>query len=104
MVMPNEIDELVFRATETAGNKGFHDPMPTFGELVALCHSELSEMLEEFRKEGYTGTDEIQEEAADVCIRIFDMAGIYGWNLRKAIYRKMEKNKNRPFRHGGKVL
>ena len=23
--------------------KGFHDPAPTFGELVALAHSELSE-------------------------------------------------------------
>lgn len=104
MAIPNEINDLVSRAHATAEEHGFHDPMPTFGDLVALCHSELSEMLEEFRKDGRTDTAEMQAEAADVCIRMFDMAGIFGWDLRNAIYLKMAKNKDRPFRHGGKVI
>lgn len=101
---PIEINDLVDRAYKTAKEHGFHDPMPTFGDLVALCHSELSEMLEEFRKDGHTKTEAIEEEAADVCIRLFDMAGIYGWDLQQAIYNKMAKNQEREYRHGGKVI
>ncbi len=104
MGYPVEVNDLVERAHKTAEEHGFHDPKKTFGDYIALCHSELSEMLEDFRTYGLTDGAGVQEEAADVCIRIFDMAGVYGWDLQQAIYDKMAKNEVRSFRHGGKAL
>lgn len=35
---------------QNAVNHGFWDPEPSFGDVIALCHSELSEALEHYRK------------------------------------------------------
>lgn len=125
------ISELVKRAHETATDKGWYDEPKTFGELIALCHSELSEALEEFRdgcSPKHSGVqcqaDErerdicsgncrfcemhkpvgIPIELADVVIRIADMCGYYGIDLESAVKQKMEYNKTRPYKHGGKVI
>lgn len=44
-----EIKQLVEYAHENARQHGWHDNRRSFGELIALCHSELSEALEEHR-------------------------------------------------------
>lgn len=45
----------------------------------------------------------ILEELADVCIRVFDAAEEFQLgDLEDAILEKMEKNRHRPHRHGGK--
>jgi len=107
------INEMVELAHGNAKNKGWHDERRTFGELIALCHSELSEALEEHRTgvgytEGYTDPTlkpcGIPSELADVVIRIADMCGLYGIDLDDAVKKKMEYNKKRPYRHGGKVI
>ena len=46
----------------------------------------------------------VPSELADIVIRVADMCGLYGIDLEAAIIEKMQYNKNRPYRHGGKTL
>lgn len=76
-------------------------------EFIALMHSELSECLE-YLRHGNPHSDHVkeisgaEEELADVIIRMMDMAITRGWNIPRALFLKMEYNKSRPYRHGGK--
>ncbi|MDL2324045.1 hypothetical protein LJC61_02680 [Ruminococcaceae bacterium OttesenSCG-928-A16] len=126
------MNDLVKDVHENAKAHGWWDEGRSFGELIALCHSELSEALEEYRK-GFDPTDTyyigdngvpvitetmqfvdadgtpekpegIPSELADVVIRIMDMCGHYGIDLEAAILEKHEYNKTRPYKHGGKVI
>jgi hypothetical protein len=47
----NEIVSTAFikEVNDNAAAHGFHDPPASFGEIIALCHSELSEALQDYR-------------------------------------------------------
>jgi NTP pyrophosphatase (non-canonical NTP hydrolase) len=94
-----KINQLIKEAHETAKSKGWWDEQKETGTLLALIHSEVSEALEADRK---GDQENFEEELADVCIRIFDLCGAKGIDLEKAIASKMERNKGRSYKHGGK--
>lgn len=88
---------------QTAIDKGWWDEERNNGEIIALMHSELSEGLEALRKNlqsnhipDFKG---IEEELADVIIRILDMAPARGWRIAEALIAKIEYNKTRPYKH-----
>jgi NTP pyrophosphatase (non-canonical NTP hydrolase) len=94
------INNLCKQAFETAKSKGWHDEPRETGTLLALVHSEVSEALEADRK---GDQENFVEELADVCIRIFDLCGSRNIDLEKAILDKMDRNKGRTHKHGGKA-
>ena len=74
------------------------------GEMIALIHYELSEMLEAIRKpmmsDHIPTFTLVEEEAADVLIRLLDMSAGREWDIGGALVAKMEFNKSRSFKHG----
>lgn len=94
------VKKFVEESHKVAKEKGWWDAERNDAELVALMHSELSEALEAMRNHGEK--EEIAEELADCCIRIFDFCGARRIDLQKAIVKKINKNRLRPYRHGNK--
>ena len=95
-----DINSLIKECHRIAKTKGWWKWERNDGELIALMHSELSEALEAMRNCG--SKDEIAEELADCCIRIFDYCGARDIDLADTLLKKIKYNKTRPHRHGKK--
>lgn len=123
-----DLHELVIRAHMDAKAAGWWDaPVRTDLEAAALIHTEVSEFVEDMRTPphkrvwldsvGWGRYGAVREtetgiklkpvgplsELADVVIRIADLCGSKGWDLDAAIVAKLEFNRTRGHRHGGKV-
>ena len=119
--MLNDIAAEIHANAETHGWWEGDRQMP---ELIALCHSELSEALEADRagdpltyyeiplESGETqriiGIDDsgaykmegAATELIDCVIRIFDMLAHYKVDITRVLLAKMRYNRNRPYKHG----
>ncbi|MBP5425098.1 MAG: hypothetical protein J6Y33_03380 [Prevotella sp.] len=105
-----DLDEYVRRAYEAACRHGFHDKEMPMGHWLMLAITEAAEMVEAdrngrhaqvamFKRESMTPQpkgnrhghwrfcfetfikDTVEDEMADVCIRLFDIAGMKNWRL-----------------------
>lgn len=126
------LNELAREIHNNAVAHGWWDEERSFGDIVALCHSELSEALEEYRSgrplayvfqdRGDDSSDPVEMvtnpdiwqhkrkpegiavEMIDCIIRILDWCGKEGVDVDKLLTAKHEYNRTRPYRHGGKAL
>jgi len=117
---------------EEKGWKGPDAPAKTFGDCMAMLHSEVSEAVEAYRtwgtkdatskfgeycpacvRSGVGACDEaphlpkpegVGSEFADILIRLLDDCDRYGIDLQAEYERKMAYNRTRTFQHGGKRL
>jgi len=105
-----ELNDLVKQIHETAKGKGWWDEPRGPLEVHALIHSEISEATEavregldvgfEFNHDGKPDGHGV--ELMDAVIRIADYFGQRGWDFEAILKAKMEYNKTRAYRHGGK--
>ena len=91
---------------QNAARKGFNSHQHE-AISIALMHSELSEALEAYRhgngpSEHIPAYSGVEEELADVVIRIMDHGAARGFKVAEAVLAKMEFNSRRPVKHGGK--
>lgn len=114
---PLTIEELQSEAVRIEREHGFADDPGTFGDRMALLHSEVSEAFEAWRKHGLAdltrdhddhgvrpGKPEgVGSEFADIFIRLLTECARYGINLRYETERKMRYNDSRPFMHGKRI-
>jgi len=119
---PMGLNDYIDEVTEINVTKGWREditsPRPNSpGDLLMLTVSELAEALEEVRdhrglnetytvidKDGLEKPEGVPIELADAIIRICDMAGRWNINLEQAMRTKLEYNRLRPYKHGGRSI
>ena len=101
------LNELTKEIHDNAVSHGWWDEPRNLLEIVALCHSELSEAVEEYRAghpmvwANEDGKPEgIATEMADCLIRILDWFGHEGLDADEIVRQKMTYNRGRPYKHG----
>ena len=99
------IEQMTERVFLINQHNGWFDEKRSFGDDIALLHSEITEMYEAYRKDNWnTEKDSVQDEAADILIRLLDTCYRYGINLTQQFINKCEINAARGYKHGNKVV
>lgn len=93
------LNEYCKECHQIAVDHGWYDRERNPLEVAMLIVTELAEFAEEIRSGNGIAA---REELADVFIRLADYCGHMHINLEEEVGLKMEKNKKRSYRHGGK--
>lgn len=110
-----DLNQLAARCYQASESNGWYEAERSFGDIIALIHSEASEAFEEYRNgHGLTETyynpgkptkpEGIPSELADILIRVLDFAGAQGIDIAGMVEEKLAYNATRGHRHGGKTL
>ncbi len=112
------VNDLAEHVYETARVSGWHDEPVPVPVSVANIHGEASELWESFRKNtlhepcdksekmsasGIKPLTCLEEELADLLIRVLDTAREHKVDIGEAVRRKDAYNQTRSFRHGSRV-
>lgn len=111
--MENGLEALAKDIYQNAVDKGFHPEGQTDDAFIeAMCnnlHDEISELHEAWRNNKlYKDCDKpipllyLEEELADILIRVLDNAEHLKVNITRAVALKHGYNKTRAYRHGNK--
>ena len=79
----------------------FTDDKYKIPAALALIGTEVSETVEAFRHQDF---DNFAEELADVILRVISVSCGMGINIEKEVLTKLETNRSRKNRHGGKRI
>ena len=102
---PEVIRDAAWKAMTNAHNTGFEKKDDATALL--LMHAEISEAVEALRdgnpeSKKIPGYSCVEEELADVVIRIMNYCADSNYDLGNAILEKMKYNETREYKHGGK--
>lgn len=100
------------RVTAINKNNGWFDRTRSFGDDIALLHSEVTEAFEAFRDgrfdmhtaDGEYDPSSLPAEFADILIRLLDSCERYDVDLAGALDAKLVYNAGREYRHGNKAV
>jgi NTP pyrophosphatase (non-canonical NTP hydrolase) len=118
--MSKTIKEMQAEVREVNEANGWFDSDRSFGDGIALLHSEVSEAFEAYRDHGIADQtiefrdvygnplsakpEGVGSEFADILIRLLDEAERQGIDLDFEYARKVAFNRTRGHRHGGKLV
>lgn len=105
-----DLNQLADMIHDNSMAHGWWDDSISEAEIIALCHSELSEALEAYRNDepliwdNNGKPDGFAIEMIDCMIRIFDYLGYLGVDVATALAQKHLYNVTRSYRHNGKKI
>ena len=111
--MKNDLTSMAKEVYENAVDKGFHPKEQSDDTFIeSMCnnlHDEVSELHEAWRNgklharcDKNINLSYLEEELADILIRVLDNAVHLGVDIDRTVRIKHEYNKTRPYRHGNK--